>query len=230
MSRILITSGPTREPIDSVRFISNVSTGRTGAMLADELSQSGFEIDFLAGIGSQLPQNKNLRLFSFSSSEDLSEKMRNLLGDFNYQAVIHSAAVSDFSVEPEMRSQIPKKISSNEPLTLHLRPNPKIIASLRKWSQNPNTRIIGFKLTSHASEEEQQFALQKIFSLSKPDIIVHNDLKDRNEGRDYFGIYSSETVASLKSEKVGVPFRYQESAQTISELAAKLALTIRSQK
>ena len=54
--KILITAGATREPIDAVRFVSNVSTGATGAALADEFSRGGIEVVLLRSEGAVRPQ------------------------------------------------------------------------------------------------------------------------------------------------------------------------------
>ncbi|HEY9247925.1 MAG TPA: phosphopantothenoylcysteine decarboxylase, partial [Rariglobus sp.] len=93
--RILITSGATREPIDAVRFLSNVSTGRTGALLADDLAQHGHAVTLLRGEAAA-SAGRVAATEVFSSTDNLQARLRRLLGAGGFDAVIHCAAVSDY--------------------------------------------------------------------------------------------------------------------------------------
>ena len=68
--KVLITAGATREPIDEVRFLSNVSTGATGAALAENFARRGHEVTLLRGAGAVAPAAIS-DLQTFSSAEDL---------------------------------------------------------------------------------------------------------------------------------------------------------------
>src|SRR5690242_2028312 len=94
--RILLTSGATREPIDGVRFITNFSTGQTGAELADAFQAAGYPVLLLAGEGAVAPEKAEFR--RYSSFQDLDAKLREVLGAQSFDAIIHLAAVSDYSV------------------------------------------------------------------------------------------------------------------------------------
>src|SRR3989344_7621556 len=112
--RILLTSGATREPIDSVRFISNFSTGKTGAAIASFFELNGASVSFLHGEDSFVP--KGLRdTQEFSAFEDLNERLKRRLSSSKYDAVIHAAAVSDYSPVETARDKID---SSHDTLTL----------------------------------------------------------------------------------------------------------------
>lgn len=182
--KILVTAGGTQEPIDTVRTITNLSSGRTGVSLAETLVQMGFEVTLLQAHGSaktDLVENREY----FTSFHSLDEKMKELLGSEDFSHVIHAAAVSDYSVESievEGKTYRPvevKKISSQaESMNIHLKRNHKIVDRLKSYSKNKNLQVVAFKLTSHASVEEKNAAVDKLFKSSHADYVVHNDLTD----------------------------------------------------
>jgi phosphopantothenoylcysteine decarboxylase/phosphopantothenate--cysteine ligase len=187
--RLLMTSGGTREPLDGVRAITNFSSGRTGAMLADYFRAQGHHVTFLHAQGSILPELKatSLRLRSFVTFSDLEQALKDELGTQNYDAVIHLAAVGDYSVEKiestsgrvvrtNDSAQAPGKIDSDEGLLIRLKRNPKLVSQLRHQSRNPAIKVIAFKLTNTPSELERQTAVEKLAAHSPADWIVHNDL------------------------------------------------------
>jgi phosphopantothenoylcysteine decarboxylase/phosphopantothenate--cysteine ligase len=141
--RVLITAGATREPIDGIRFIANVSTGQTGATLADLLAERGWSVTYLHGQGARLPDHAAHRV-AFRDFQDLDRKLRAELDQRDYKAVVHSAAVSDYSVEGA-NSKV--KLESGQPLQLTLKPNPKLLPRLKSYSRDKAIRVIGFKLT-----------------------------------------------------------------------------------
>ncbi|MGB5933691.1 MAG: phosphopantothenoylcysteine decarboxylase, partial [Anaerolineae bacterium] len=77
--RVLVTSGPTRAPIDAVRYITNKSTGRLGALIAEEALREGAEVTYIYGKGSVLPQvaeSASLRLVEVETVPELMERVR----------------------------------------------------------------------------------------------------------------------------------------------------------
>ncbi len=175
--RILVTSGATREPIDTVRFLSNVSTGRTGALIADALAQHGHAVTLLHGEGAVRPSHV-ADTAVFSSTENLQAQLRRLLGVGNYDAVIHAAAVSDY--RPAMTHA--GKMSSYAPsLTIHLVPTPKLLPELKHYAPRP-LKVIGFKLTSGADTEARAIAISKLFASGTVDAAIHNDMDDLAAG------------------------------------------------
>lgn len=182
--KVLITAGGTQEPIDTVRVISNLSSGRTGIALAEYMTQMGFDVTLLQAHGSPKTDLVHRKDF-FTSFASLDEKMKNYLSSEDYTHVIHAAAVSDYSVDSiEVHGQRYrpfelKKVSSDEnSMSIHLKRNHKIVDRLKDYSRNKNLQVIAFKLTSHASAEERQAAVKKLFTSSHADYVVHNDLTD----------------------------------------------------
>ncbi|MBP6219159.1 MAG: bifunctional phosphopantothenoylcysteine decarboxylase/phosphopantothenate--cysteine ligase CoaBC [Oligoflexales bacterium] len=182
--KVLITAGATREAVDAVRYISNISTGSTAATLAEEFLRQGHRVSYLCGKDAKVPaQLGTLETIDFTSVVDLDKKIHEKLSQDSYDLVIHAAAVSDFIVEGihtdegAFKATEGVKISSGQNIQLHLKPSVKILAKIRSYSRS-NLMLIAFKLTQNASEEERQVAVQKIFEQALPEYVVHNDLSE----------------------------------------------------
>lgn len=196
--KCLITSGPTREAIDQVRYITNFSTGNTGNSLAQAFSKAGWQVLHLQGLGSE-PCIGNCRHVSFSTGQDLGKLLKNSLLSEHPSWVIHCAAVSDYTVgvvetkqgfwRPDQLGKIP----SDGELILRLNPAPKLVDHIREWaSQNgESTGLVAFKLTVGASPEEVQQKVQDLFVRSGARYVVHNDLEEiKGRGRHIFNVYN----------------------------------------
>jgi phosphopantothenoylcysteine decarboxylase/phosphopantothenate--cysteine ligase len=197
--RVLLTSGATREPIDSIRYISNISTGKTGALIADELHQKGIEIHLVCGQGSVRPI-REVQMTEFVSFTDLNEILRLELGHSNYDAVIHAAAVSDFSV---LNPHSGKISSDQDHLSVQLVRNFKIVEKLKDYSKGPkNPQIIAFKLTATSDSQERMRAIQRLSFHPKIDYVVHNDLTEiKSEESHTFTIFSQDQRVSQGGTK-----------------------------
>jgi len=180
---ILVTAGGTREPIDTVRYIGNLSSGRTASRLADELTAAGHRVTWL-GAEDAIEPGLPCQMVRFSSYADLAAQLQTMLAATDFDVVVHAAAVSDFSVaavltpEGDPLDSGRGKLSSGSDLLLRLKPNPKLLDRLRDWSNNPHVRVIGFKLTDTADLQERLEAVKKQFDASGVDAVVHNDLAD----------------------------------------------------
>jgi len=193
--RILITAGGTREPIDTVRYIGNLSSGRTSARLADELTAAGHRVTWL-GAEDAIEPGLPCQIARYSSYADLAAQLQALLAGTDFDVVIHAAAVSDFSVaavltsEGEPLASRSGKLSSGSDLLLSLKPNPKLLDRLRGWSKNPHLSVIGFKLTDTADLQQRQAAVKKQFDESGVDAVVHNDLADISSLKHPFWLHT----------------------------------------
>jgi len=136
----IVTAGPTYEPIDQVRRLTNHSTGQLGTGLAKRLADDGHKVTLLRGtLATHTEQPVGVELKLFTTSADLAEKLERLAGA---DAVFHAAAVSDFAAgqvfrrtdEGKLEPLNQGKLGTREgELLLELKPTPKIIASLRDW-------------------------------------------------------------------------------------------------
>jgi phosphopantothenoylcysteine decarboxylase/phosphopantothenate--cysteine ligase len=175
--KLIITSGATREPIDDVRFISNISTGSTGAAIADAFSSNGDRVVYLAGEGAVLPNSvEDCR--SFSSAQNLLDQLRLLLGGGDFHAVIQCAAVADYRPVRYTEGKIP---SSLQQLHIKLEPTPKILPQIKGMSRSP-LAVVGFKLTAGADDAERHRAVASLFEAGTVDAVVHNDLDEYEKG------------------------------------------------
>jgi phosphopantothenoylcysteine synthetase/decarboxylase len=180
--KILVTAGGTRESIDGVRFISNFSTGRTAAHLANEWLRKGDEVVFLHGAGSVTPQ-AHCRRVQFSDYKSLEQNLKTLCAEENWSAIVHTAAVSDYSISfiesggQRFRPSESGKISSDsENLSLHLTKNAKLLDQIKTFSKLGAPLVVGFKLTNTADLAAREKSILKISKTAEVDFIVHNDL------------------------------------------------------
>jgi phosphopantothenoylcysteine synthetase/decarboxylase len=193
--QVLITAGGTREPIDGVRFITNFSTGSTGAYVADYLFANGVDVTLLTSIDGRLPEN-SLKVIKYSSFEDIEKFLREELGKREYDAVIQMAAISDYSVDYlESGTEIIKanqesKLDSGESLKIVLKKNPKLVNSLKGYSSG-NLKVIAFKLTKNGSRELIKEKVNSIFKGGEVDFIVHNDLTSITKDSHITTIYDA---------------------------------------
>lgn len=179
---LLITSGATIEPIDDVRFLSNISTGRTGAQLADLLAQRQHAVTLLRAPNADKPPHpeKLAATDTFTTTQNLLDQLRAKLAGGTIDAVIQCAAVSDYRPD---QTRAGKLSSDQNELTLRLVPTPKILPQIKTFSPRPLT-VIGFKLTSNADEPQRQAAVEKLLSSGTVDYVIHNDLADRAASGD----------------------------------------------
>lgn len=187
--RILITGGGTNEPIDGVRVLGNTSTGHTSALLAEGFIRAGHEVVLLRAKNAMRPALK-CREEVFGTFAELDEALTRLLNDGHFDVVIHAAAVSDFGVESlEVNGvrQLPGsgKINSDAALAVHLRPQPKLVSTLRARSASP-FKLVAFKLTRGATCQQSEAAVKNLFAHSGADLVVANDLNARGKDPEYF--------------------------------------------
>ena len=184
---ILITAGATREYIDSVRFITNVSTGNTAATIADHLSSLSYKITYLHGMNTLLPQNKSNNI-QFSDFNNLKKQLQDLLTNNHYDAIFHLAAISDYRVSELLKSG--KTIGSEEQskigseindLTIKLKPTSKIVDEIKSLSKNKSVVLFAFKFSGSPSLSDSKKEVAKLFKHSNADYVILNHLKDRSK-------------------------------------------------
>ncbi|MFA5853662.1 MAG: phosphopantothenoylcysteine decarboxylase [Patescibacteria group bacterium] len=178
----IVFAGGTREPIDDVRVITNLSTGRFGITIARALARRGVRVTLAASTGVVEPLDdfsgapgSSGQLVRFASYANLAEVIDGLAkGAAGIAALVFmAAAVSDFS---PVRSE--GKISSDqEEITITMRRNPKLLARFREQF-GLEAYLVGFKLTSGLRREEMLEKARKQLEACKLDLVVANDLKN----------------------------------------------------
>jgi phosphopantothenoylcysteine decarboxylase/phosphopantothenate--cysteine ligase len=170
--RLLINAGPTREPIDPVRFISNYSSGKMGIALADAAAEYGADVELVLGPVSISPGNNSVKIIDVTTAESMAAECISRFPGCDI--AILSAAVSDFTPEEVKRKKIKK--DGNE-LLLKLKPTTDIAETLGKIKK-PSQILAGFALeTNNETENAREKLLRKNL-----DIIVLNSLKENGAG------------------------------------------------
>lgn len=160
--RTLVTAGPTREPLDPVRYFSNNSSGKQGYAIAEALLHKGAEVILVTG-PSTLPPPPGAHVVSVHTAEEMWKATE---AHLPVDIAICTAAVADWRVEPPSLHKMKKRADS---LSLTLTQNRDILASLAHHSLRPQL-LIGF-----AAETENVLENAKA-KLSKCDWVIANDV------------------------------------------------------
>jgi phosphopantothenoylcysteine synthetase/decarboxylase len=180
--RLLITSGPTRAPLDAVRFITNKASGRLGSLIAEEAIRRGAHVTFVYGRPSEVPvvrssRHDHLRLIAVETVEDLIKVFQQELpGD--YDAVIHPMAVLDFQPD-EVRAS--KTGSTVDEWIIRLVPTPKAVALVKELA--PRAFLVGFKLEVDTNLSELQAIALEFLRKNHCDLVIANDLREIEGGK-----------------------------------------------
>jgi len=197
----LITAGPTREPLDPVRYLSNHSTGKMGFALAAAALQAGHEVLLITGPTQQELAHPNLKLIQIETAEELLEQVQ---ANWSWAtAGIFSAAVADYRVA-EVASEKIKKSAAQMELTLVKNPDVLAWAAAHKNEQT----VVGFALETNNSEEN---ALMKLRS-KKLDYIV---LNEQQNGVSGFGSDTNKMIIFDRAERrLELPLQRKSEAAT----------------
>ena len=211
--RILITGGGCREYIDSVRVVTNSSTGRTSAELADEFSLKGHEVVLITAENALKPQSSSIKTILFQTGAELSKAIEAELSSRPFDAVIHAAAVSDFvpdtitiAGKTVKAGKNAEKLPSGGEMTVTFKASPKIADSLHGWAAlggSKDAKVVCFKLLNEADEKAQEKAVTSLFGHSKADFVVYNDLSEITPDSHPFLILNNtgKTVAEGNTNK-----------------------------
>lgn len=147
--KVIVTCGPSCEPIDEVRRITNFSTGELGVQLCNALARAGFEVFCFKGGGATHPgPGEQCHLSLFDTNDDLLELLAQTSASHEIAAVFHVAALCDYRVkrveDDQGRGCQSAKIASRSgALTIHLEPATKVIGKMRALF--PKSILVGWK-------------------------------------------------------------------------------------
>jgi phosphopantothenoylcysteine decarboxylase/phosphopantothenate--cysteine ligase len=185
---ILIIGGPTAEPIDDVRIISNKSSGKTAVNLSKNAFFRGANVELWYGPGIEYVPNY-IKKISFETIKDIIELLKT--SDLKkFDIIILCAAISDY-IPKKQKGKIP---SGQEKLIIELIPAPKIISEIRKKA--PNSKIIGFKL-----EENQEKISEKAMNLLNKnhlDLVVGNTISGFEKNKNEIWIFDKKGKSTYK--------------------------------
>jgi phosphopantothenoylcysteine decarboxylase/phosphopantothenate--cysteine ligase len=169
--RVLVTAGPTREPIDPVRYITNRSSGKMGYHLAAAALRRGAEVTLISG-PTALEPPRGARWIAVESAEEMRDAVMADLGEATI--VIKAAAVADYRAKQPAK----EKIKGKRELTLELMPNPDILAEIA--GKRTGAFLVGFAAETH---DVAANAVQKLRAKGI-DLLVANDVSQRGIGFD----------------------------------------------
>jgi phosphopantothenoylcysteine decarboxylase/phosphopantothenate--cysteine ligase len=199
--KVLMTAGPTIEKIDSVRIITNRSSGKMGASLASELISAGAKVTLVYGPGTEEPP-KGAKTLRVNTVNEMYNQVRKCLKK-KFDIVIMAAAASDY-VPKNTNSR--KIKSDKKELILRLVKAPKIIDYVKKTQKD--TFLIGFKAETNVSTNELVKLSKKRLIESDADVIIANDIGrtyNKNTNYNKVIIIDSKSVTSFpraKKEKI----------------------------
>lgn len=171
----LITAGPTREPIDPVRYLSNRSSGKMGYAIAGAASHKGCRVILISG-PTQIEVPDGCDFIPVETASEMSDAVAHWLP--RADVAIMSAAVSDYRIK-EYHEQKMKKEDGVDELTLTLVKNPDILAEARSVHGFPGL-LVGF---AAETENIKENAIKKL-ERKGCDLILANDVSRPGEGFD----------------------------------------------
>ncbi|NQY59073.1 bifunctional phosphopantothenoylcysteine decarboxylase/phosphopantothenate--cysteine ligase CoaBC [Cognatishimia sp.] len=206
--RILVTSGPTHEPIDPVRYIANRSSGAQGTAIARALTALGAEVVFVTGPADAARPDR-ARIVEVETAQEMLEAVE---GVMPVDAAIFAAAVADWRVDGASDSKIKKQAGALP--TLGFKENPDILATVSQLKEGRPDLVVGF-----AAETE--------------DVIAHATAKRERKGCDWIvandvspetGIMGgSENAVTLISDEGAESWPRMGKDAVAEELAARIA-------
>ena len=208
--RVLVTAGGTREPLDSVRFLGNRSSGRMGIALAEEARRRGADVTLLLANGSAVPP-AGIEVVEAPTAADLA---RETLARADADVVLMAAAVADYTPREPIGGKRPK---SNEPWTITLDPTDDILAELAQRRTNGQV-LVGFA----ADEGESGLArAREKLAVKGGNFFVFNDVSRSDIG---FDTEDNEVVlvSDRGERKVGKRSKPEVAAAILDEVATFL--------
>ena len=200
--KVLVIGGRSEEPIDSMRMITNRSTGLMAVHIAERAFERGADVElWMGGCSVQLPEYLPIKRF------ETVEGLMKMVGKIKHDAVIVPAALADFTSKKVKKG----KISSGDPIKLELVPAPKVLPAIRARCKN----VIGFKAESGLDREK--FIEKARGRLNEYDLsaVVANDI-------DVAGKVSSSAIIVKRDDAKDISDTKANVADSILDVCADL--------
>ncbi|HUW92048.1 MAG TPA: bifunctional phosphopantothenoylcysteine decarboxylase/phosphopantothenate--cysteine ligase CoaBC [Bacteroidales bacterium] len=205
--RVFINAGPTMEPIDPVRYISNHSSGRMGIALADTAAAMGGEVVLVLGPVALRPAHSSVTVINVITAQEMKEA--SLKAFSKCDIAILAAAVADFTPE----KTAPKKIKrESEEMVIRLRPTEDIAALLGKTKKRDQL-LVGFALET---DNEIENAIGKL-KRKNLDMIVLNSLREEGAG---FG-YDTNRITIIDKSNIIDKFELKSKGEAAADILLK---------
>jgi phosphopantothenoylcysteine decarboxylase/phosphopantothenate--cysteine ligase len=174
--RVLVTAGATREPVDSVRFLGNRSSGKMGAALAEAAIARGAEVTLLAG--PETPAVPGVRRIAFETAADLERALAEHAPAAD--VVVMAAAVADFRPRAPAAGKLLRRTAGTE-ISLALEAVPDLLAGLGRARRGARPYLVGFAAETAGGDALAERATAKLRE-KRCDAIVANDVSARGIG------------------------------------------------
>jgi len=177
-ANVLVTAGSTIEYIDSVRILTNLSSGKMGLNIAQQCLDKGFNVTLVYGHGTlNIPDDPRMNIIRVKTTEEMFKAVRERILRGKQHVVFHAAAVADFSISNSSKNRSYKMDSRNGTKTLKLVPTTKIVDRLKEFDKK--IFLVAFKAEYDISKE---LLIKKAFDKLREcngDLIVANDVSKR---------------------------------------------------
>jgi phosphopantothenoylcysteine synthetase/decarboxylase len=176
--KVIVTCGPSYEPIDEVRRLTNFSSGELGVLLSRELARAGCEVLCFKGSGATaIGPESPCRVNAFNTNDDLLARLSQAAAGGDVAAVFQAAALCDYRVKRVLDEQGtdcagPKIASRAGALTLQLEPATKVIVQLRRLF--PQSLLVGWKYELAGTRAEALARAQRQLAEARVDACVVN--------------------------------------------------------
>jgi phosphopantothenoylcysteine decarboxylase/phosphopantothenate--cysteine ligase len=216
---VLVTAGSTVEYIDSVRILTNLSSGKMGLNIAQQCLDKGFNVTLVYGHGTlNIPDDPRMNIIRVRTTEEMFKAVKERILRGKQHVVFHAAAIADFSISHSSKNRSYKMDTRNGTKTLKLVPTAKIIDRIKEFDKK--VFLVAFKTEYDILEE---LLIKKAFDKLREcngDLIVANDVSRR--GCD-FGSDTNEVYIIDKEKNIThVPLKSKrEIARNLVKIVCK---------
>ena len=206
--QVLVTAGPTYEPLDPVRFIGNRSSGKMGVAIAEAFAKKGAYVKLLLGPSKLTPAKKNIEIIRTQTAQEMCEAAVEHFPKMDI--AVFAAAVADYRPKYVADQKIKKK---GEAMSIELERTPDIAASLGKMKKEGQLTI-GFALETTNEKENAVGKLER----KNFDMIVLNSLRDKGAGFNF----DTNKVAILKKGNIYKEFELKSKVEVAEDIVAEI--------
>lgn len=207
--KVLITAGPTYEPLDPVRFIGNRSSGKMGVAIAESFAKKGASVKLLLGPSKLNPVGENMETIRVKTAQEMYEAAVQLFPSMDL--AVFAAAVADYRPIHVADQKIKKK---GEGMSIDLEKTPDIAAALGKMKK-AGQMTVGFALETNNEKANASDKLER----KNFDMIVLNSLRDKGAGFNF----DTNKITILRKDNIQKEFELKSKAEVAEDIVAEIS-------
>ena len=216
---VLVTAGSTVEYIDSVRILTNLSSGKMGLNIAQQCLDKCFNVTFVYGHGSlNIPDDPRMNIIRIKTTEEMLKVVKERILNEKQHIIFHAAAVADFSILHSSKKRPNKMDTRNGTKTIKLVPTTKIVDKIKQFDNK--IFLVAFKAEYGISKELLvKRALAKLNECNG-DLIVANDVS--RKGCDFGSDTNEVYIIDKEKDIIHIPLESKkEIARNLLEIVCK---------